>query len=92
MYANVATIKLPIFPNGIKYPGPGNLPEMPFPQFSSTKGSLCNCTMSAFIHLCIGEQMVHCLSAVALCSIFRELLVNSACTLSSALEVQKMII
>jgi hypothetical protein len=34
------------FPTGIKHWGPANLPQMPFPQFSPAKGSLCNCTIS----------------------------------------------
>jgi len=37
------------------------------------------------------EQMVDYVSAVALCCIFRELLLNSTCPLSSALELLKTI-
>jgi len=47
---------------------------------------------SAFIQWCVREQMVDCVPAVALCCIFRQLLVNSPCPLSSALELLKMIV
>ena len=46
-------------------------------------------TVQSVVH---SEQMVDCVSAVALCCIFRQLLVNSPCPLSNALELLKMII
>jgi len=46
----------------------------------------------AFIQWCVHEQRVDCMSAVALCCIFRQLLVNSPCPLLNALELLKMII
>jgi hypothetical protein len=69
-----------------------NLPLISFPQFSPTKGSPCNRTISlrsysgSYVNRrFIVYQQLHC-------AVFSKLLVNSSCPLSRAMELLKMIV
>ena len=92
VYPNFDVIKLPIFPLEYNTEELETSQRHPPHSFMLRREVCVTLKSPAFVCWCVREQMIDCVSLAALCCIFRQLLVNSPCPLSSAMELLQMII